>query len=79
MLANEVAAVNVDQITSLGPAVINDDVWTTLFGVGDSNFNGITVRLTEAALTVAPLDGDQLGNSRPADLLGDIGAVEMDN
>jgi len=79
VLANEVAEVDVDQITNLGPALINDDVWTALFGVGDSSFNGITVRLTEETLTVDPLDTDQLGNTRPADLLGDIGAVEMDN
>jgi len=79
VLANEVAEVNVDQISNLGPALINDDVWTALFGVGDSSFNGITVRLTEETLTVDPLDTDQLGNTRPADLLGDIGAVEMDN
>ena len=78
-LANEIAAVNVDQITNLGPALMNDDVWTALFGLGDSNFNGITVRLTEETLTVDPLDTDQLGNARPADLLGDIGAVEIDN
>ena len=78
-LANELAEVNVDQMTNLGPALLNDDVWTALFGLGESNFNGITVRLTEATLTVDPLDVDQLGNSRPADLLGDIGAVEIDN
>ena len=78
-LANELAEVNADQMTGLGPALMNDDVWTALFGLGESNFNGITVRLTEATLTVDPLDVDQLGNSRPADLLGDIGAVEIDN
>ena len=78
-LANELAEVNVDQMTNLGPALMNDDVWTALFGLGDSNFNGITVRLTGTTLTVDPLDIDQLGNARPADLLGDIGAVEIDN
>jgi hypothetical protein len=78
-LANEIAEVNVDQVTNLGPALINDDVWTALFGLGNSNFNGITVRLTEATLTVDSLDTDQRGNSRPLDLLGDIGAVEIDN
>jgi len=78
-LAGEIAEVNVDQITNLGPALMNDDVWTLLFGLGRSDFNGITVRLTETTLRVSPLDTDQLGNSRPADLLGDIGAVEIDN
>lgn len=78
-LADEFAEVNVDQITNLGPARMNDDVWTSLFGLGNSNFNGITVRLSETTITVDPLDTDQLGNLRPADLLGDIGAVEVDN
>ena len=78
-LAGEIAGVNVDQITNLGPALINDDVWISLFGLGDSFFNGITVQLFEATLGVSPLGTDQLGNPRPAGLLGDIGAVEIDN
>ena len=78
-LAGEIAEVNVDQISNLGPALMNDDVWTLLFGLGNSHFNAISVRLTETTLGVSPLDTDQLGTSRPADLLGDIGAVEIDN
>ena len=78
-LAGEIAEVNVDQSSNLGPALMNDDVWTLLFGLGNSHFNAITVRLTETTLGVSPLDTDQLGIPRPADLLGDIGAVEIDN
>jgi len=78
-LANGVAGVNVDQITNLGPALINDNVWTSLFGLGHSYFAGITVQLFETTLGVSPLNTDQLGNPRPADLLSDIGAVEIDN
>ncbi|MGB5332296.1 MAG: hypothetical protein WBM80_03100 [Woeseiaceae bacterium] len=78
-LANQIPGVNVDQITSLGPAKLNDDVWTSLFGLGHSNHNGITVHLFETTLGVNPLDADQLGTPRPADGLGDIGAVEIDN
>ncbi len=78
-LANEIAAVNVDQIGDMGPALLNDDAWTTLFGLGNNPFNGITVELTQRTLQVDPLTSDQLGNPRPADLLGDIGAVEADN
>lgn len=58
---------------------MNDDVWTSLFGLGSSYFDGITVRLTERTLGVNPLDTDQLVNPKPADFLGDIGAVETDN
>ncbi len=78
-LANEIAGVNVDQIANLGAAGINDDVWTLLFGLGQSDFNGISVNLIGTTIGVDPLDFDQLGIARPADLLGDIGAVEIDN
>ena len=78
-LAGEIAAVDVGQITGLGPATMNDEVWESLFGLGVSNFNGISIRLTETTVGVNPLSIDQLGNNRPADSSGDIGAVEIDN
>ena len=78
-LAGELATVNVDQVSGLSPARINDDVWMQLFGLGDNFFNGITVRLFTATLSVEPVGTDQLGNARPADLDADIGAVELDN
>ena len=78
-LANEIPGVNVDQIAGMGPALINDDAWLSLFGLGNSFFNGITVSLSETTLPVTPFAVDQLGSSRPADALGDIGAIEVDN
>jgi len=78
-LSGDIAEVNVDQIANLGPALINDSVWTSLFGLGESNHNGITVRLDEATLGVSPVTIDQLGKARPANLLADIGAIEMEN
>ncbi len=78
-LAGDIVGVNVDQITGLSPAMINDDVWVSLFGLGSSNFNGIDVNLSETSMGVTPLAVDQLGNSRPLDVLGDIGAIEVDN
>jgi hypothetical protein len=78
-LANEIDAVNVDQITNLGPALINEDTWTSLFGIGHSGFGDISVHLFETTLSVSSLGMDQRGNLRPADFLGDIGAVEVDN
>jgi hypothetical protein len=78
-LSGELADVNVDQIANLGPALINDGVWTSLFGLGESHHNGITVRLEEATLGVNPVNIDQLGNPRPANHLADIGAIEMGN
>ena len=78
-LANGIPAVNVDQIGDLGPALINDEVWVSLFGLGSSTHSGITLQLTETTVNVARPGPDQLGNGRPADLLGDIGAIEIDN
>jgi len=78
-LANQLTEVNVDQIANLGPTLINDDVWALLLGIGQTDFNGISIRLRELVLGVSALDVDQLGNPRPGDLRGDIGAVEVDN
>jgi len=78
-LANNIVSVNVDQITGLGPAMINDDVWVSLFSLGTSNFNGIAVSLSETTIGVVPFTDDQLGTARPANLLSDIGAIEIDN
>ena len=76
-LSGEIADVNVEQIANLGPALINDNAWTMLFGLGDSHRSGISVRLYEATLGVDPVNIDQLGNPRPANLPGDIGAIEI--
>ena len=66
-----------DQLAELGPALINDETWTSLFGLGQSSYDGITVNLNASTLSVGPLSVDQLGNPRPADVSGDIGAVEL--
>jgi len=78
-LANEIAEVNVDQIDDIGPGHVNDDVWVRLFGIGRSDFNGISLTLSERVIEIEPVTSDQLNNPRPADHLGDIGAVEIDN
>ena len=78
-LAGEIPGVNVDQVTGIGPALINDAAWTSLFDLGDNVHNGITVWLFESTLGVSPMSIDQLGNPRPASSPGDIGAVELAN
>ncbi|MEJ2273209.1 MAG: hypothetical protein P8Y01_01325 [Woeseiaceae bacterium] len=78
-LAGEIPAVNVDQLTGLSPALVNDDVWLDLFGPGRSDFNGITLQISERTLAVDPLRLDQQGAARPANTLADIGAIEFDN
>jgi hypothetical protein len=78
-LAGEIPGVDVGRITGMGPAAVNDDVWVALFDLGHSYYNGITVFLEERVVGVDVLVIDQLGRPRPADLSGDIGAVEIDN
>ncbi len=78
-LAGDIPGVNVDQLGELGPGLMNDDVWTTLFALGPNFYNGITVTLSQTSLLVDPVDADQLGNARPVNGLGDIGAVEAGN
>lgn len=78
-LAGEIPGVDVGGITGMGPATVNDDVWVALFGEGHSYFNGITVHLAGRVVGVDVPVADQLGRPRPADLSGDIGAVEIDN
>lgn len=78
-LSGEIAEVNVDRIASLGPALISDDVWTSLFGRGESQYSGITVKLNASTLGVSPMSTDQLDNPRPANLRGDIGAIETED
>lgn len=75
-LAGEIEAVNVDQVGDLGLALLNDDAWLALFGMGQSFYNGITVRLGETSLGVDPVNVDQLGNARATAGRSDIGAVE---
>lgn len=75
-LAGAIADVDVDRIGGLGPALINDAAWLSLFGPGDSHYNGISLRLSESTVSVQPLSTDQLGNPRPAGGRGDIGAIE---
>jgi hypothetical protein len=76
-LSGEIDAVNADQLAGLGPALIDHNAWTSLFGIGDVSHNGITVRLNERTSVVRPLETDQLGTRRPANLGGDIGAIEL--
>ena len=79
VLKNQVPDVNIDQIHDLGPALINDAHWLNIFGLGRSDFNGVSVIFSERTSTVNPRIVDQLNQSRPANSMGDIGAIEVGN
>ena len=65
-------------IPSLGPELLDDEAWQTLFTSGALAENpGIRMTVSRGPrLTVERLPVDQLGTARPANGLGDIGAIE---
>ncbi len=64
----------------IGQAVISDEVWNDLFSPGPLAENrDITMIAIPATLfTVIGETRDQLNNNRPANSLGDIGAIEIE-
>jgi hypothetical protein len=71
-------ALAVAAIPGLGPGLLNDEAWQRLFASGALAENpGIRMTVsTGPRLTVQRLPVDQLGTTRPAGALGDIGAIE---
>lgn len=72
-------ALEAASIPGMGPELLGDSAWRTLFSTGSLAENpGITITIsTRPRLSVTPVTVDQLGNSRPATSLGDIGAIEV--
>ena len=72
-------ALEAASIPGMGPELLGDAAWRTLFSTGSLAENpGITITIsTRPRLSVTPVTVDQLGNSRPATSLGDIGAIEV--
>jgi hypothetical protein len=68
-----------ENIPGMGPELMGDEVWATLFSSGPlAENNDITMTLFSVDQFEALLqDIDQLGNLRPANVFGDIGAVEV--
>jgi hypothetical protein len=68
-----------ENIPGMGPELLGDDAWTELFSSGALTENGdITMEVwTDSMLAVPMQDVDQLGTERPANILGDIGAIEI--
>ncbi len=63
----------------MGPEAIGDALWETLFSSGRLVENrGITMSVARLARISAQLEAtDQLGMPRPANALGDVGAIEV--
>jgi len=63
----------------MGPELVGDEVWRTLFKSGSLAENpDIRVYVsTPARLAVSRLGVDQLGTARPSNAPGDIGSVEV--
>jgi len=63
----------------MGPELLGDDAWAALFSSGPLAENvDITMTVwTALGPTVLLQEVDQLGTERPANPLGDIGAIEV--
>jgi hypothetical protein len=72
-------ALDAESIPGMGPELLGDDAWAALFSSGALFENGnITMTVwTESGSAVLMQEVDQLGNERPANTLGDIGAIEI--
>ena len=68
-----------ESIPGMGSELLGDDAWVTLFSSGalSENPNIIMTVTTSPQINVHMLQYDQLGNQRPANMLGDIGAIEL--
>lgn len=66
-------------IAGMGPELLGDGAWQSLFSSGSLLENpGIRVSIsTRPRFVVRPVDNDQLGRSRPANSPADIGAIEV--
>jgi hypothetical protein len=72
-------ALYAEDVPELGQALLGDDAWAALFSSGTLSENpAITFSLWGSSVSVLFEDQDQLGNPRPANALGDIGAIEID-
>jgi hypothetical protein len=72
-------ALAAEGIPGMGPELLGDDAWAALFSSGALPENGdITMKVwTASGPAVRLQEIDQLGNERPANTLGDIGAIEI--
>ncbi len=69
-----------EDLPEIGQAVISDEVWNDLFPSSGPLTENTDIRMIEIPATlfsVASETRDQLYNSRPANGLGDIGAIEI--
>ncbi len=68
-----------EDIPGMGPELISDDVWNILFSSGalDENPDIVMRKIPSTLFRVTSEQDDQLGNYRPVNGLGDIGAIEI--
>jgi hypothetical protein len=74
------AALRAENIPGMGVELLGDEAWSALFDSGrlDENPEIDMTVITSNRGAPGLLDVDQRGTSRPADALGDIGAIEVD-
>jgi hypothetical protein len=73
------AALLAENIPGMGPELLGDDAWRELFSSGPlaENPNIRMTIMSSPELDVSRESGDQLGNPKPVNAAGDIGAIEL--
>lgn len=73
-------ALAAEEIPGMGPELLGDDAWLSLFETGplvENTYIFMSVWTEDAGGSVGMPAVDQLGNERPANSYGDIGAIEI--
>jgi hypothetical protein len=71
------SALRAEDIPGMGPELIGDDAWTSLFSSGALVENeNIIMYIKTFPQAIGPQGTDQLGTQRPVNAFCDIGAIE---
>jgi hypothetical protein len=72
-------ALESENISGMGPELLNGFAWASLFSSGELNENpSLVMSIIPAELLVSPVANDQLETKRPTLTLADIGAIEKE-
>ncbi len=72
------SALEAENISGMGPELLNGVAWDNLFSAGELVENpSIVMSIIPRELVVSPMNIDQLEAMRPANVLADIGAIEI--
>jgi len=66
-----------DEVPTLGPEKLGDEVWDSMFDNGIIPDTDITIKAWTSSIAVSAEEGDQLGNDKTEEDYCDIGSIEL--